>query len=50
MVTQLVKMIFLATFFQTSGDDDDVYLDREIPFDAVTVRKSQYLTQSFDNC
>merc|ERR1719510_2836227 len=29
-------MIFLATFFPTSGDDDDVYLDREIPFDAVT--------------
>ena len=50
MVTQLVKMIFLATFFPTSGDDDDVYLDREIPFDAVTVRKCQYLTQYFDNC
>merc|ERR1719510_726041 len=29
-------MIFLATFFPTSGDDDDVYLDREIPFDAIT--------------
>ena len=41
MVTQLVKMIFLATFFPTSGDDDDVYLDREIPFDAVTVRECQ---------
>ena len=31
-------MLFLATFFPTSGDDDDVYLDKEVPFEAVTVR------------
>merc|ERR1719262_1563158 len=29
-------MLFLATFFPTSGDDDDVYLDKEVPFEAVT--------------
>ena len=38
MVTQLVKMVFLATFFPMSDDEDDVYLDKEIPFDALTVR------------
>ena len=40
MVTQLVKMVFLATFFPMSDDEDDVYLDKEIPFDALTVRYS----------
>ena len=39
MVTQLVKMVFLATFFPMSDEEDDVYLDKEIPFDAVTVNE-----------
>ena len=38
MITQLVKMLFLATFFPTSDDDDDLFYDKEIPFEAVTVR------------
>merc|ERR1719370_2677132 len=29
-------MVFLATFFPMSDDEDDVYLDKEIPFDALT--------------
>merc|ERR1712165_75056 len=29
-------MVFLATFFPMSDEEDDVYLDKEIPFDAVT--------------
>jgi len=36
IITQLVKMVFLATFFPTSEDDDDFLLDKEIPFDALT--------------
>ena len=40
MITQLMKMLFLATFFPTSDDDDDdANFDKEIPFDAITVRK-----------
>ena len=39
MITQLMKMLFLATFFPTSDDDDDdANFDKEIPFDAITVR------------
>ena len=37
IITQLVKMVFLATFFPTSEDDDDFLIDKEIPFDALTV-------------
>ena len=44
MVTQLVKMVFLATFFPMSDDEDDVYLDKEIPFDALTVRYSKFIS------
>merc|ERR1719242_1202046 len=29
-------MLFLATFFPTSDDDDDLFYDKEIPFEAVT--------------
>ena len=36
MITQLIKMLFLATFFPTSDDEDDANYDKEIPFDAVT--------------
>ena len=40
MITQLMKMLFLATFFPTSDDDDDdANFDQEIPFDAITVRQ-----------
>merc|ERR550539_2112688 len=30
-------MVFLATFFPTSEDDDDFLIDKEIPFDALTI-------------
>lgn len=36
IITQLAKMVFLATFFPTSEDDDDPHIDKEIPFDALT--------------
>jgi len=40
MFTQLAKMMFLATFFPASTDDEDELLhvgDKEMPFDFVTV-------------
>ena len=39
MVTQLAKMLFLATFFPAATDDEDLEsLEQELPFDLTTVR------------
>ena len=37
MITQLAKMLFLATFFPVSADEEDDP-NLEVPFDFITVR------------
>ena len=38
MITQLAKMLFLATFFPVSADEEDDP-NLEVPFDFITVKK-----------
>ena len=39
MLTQVAKMLFLATFFPVAFEDDDEDLsNNEVPFDFLTVR------------
>jgi hypothetical protein len=46
MITQLAKMLFLATFFPVAMDDDEYDdLNAEVPFDFLTVSPS--FTQIF---
>ena len=40
MITQLAKMLFLATFFPVSADEEDDP-NLEVPFDFITVKASQ---------
>ena len=42
MITQLAKMLFLATFFPVSADEEDDP-NLEVPFDFITVRDKQLL-------
>ena len=39
MITQLAKMLFLATFFPVSADEEDDP-NLEVPFDFITVKKT----------
>ena len=39
MITQLAKMLFLATFFPVSADEEDDP-NLEVPFDFITVKKN----------
>ena len=47
MITQLAKMIFLATVFPVPLDEDDDDPNAEIPFDFLMVRtKSLYISHT----
>ena len=45
MITQLAKMLFLATFFPVSADDEDDP-NLEVPFDFITVKKDNFSKES----
>ena len=48
MITQLAKMIFLATVFPVPLDEDDDDPNAEIPFDFLMVRTCNSFFKQFD--
>ena len=45
MITQLAKMLFLATFFPVSADEEDDP-NLEVPFDFITVKDKYVASQN----